>query len=71
MTSRELADIVMEENTPCDYGWIRYVFRSEGFKGLREIAKSTTECFAPQNTSKQLIWRASTIVARELYSFVR
>lgn len=66
MTSRELADIVISENEPFDYSWLRYVFRKEGYKGIHNIAKTTTEGFADRDMSKQLIGRAANIVKREI-----
>lgn len=71
MTSRELADLTMKENQPYDYGWIKYVFRKEGYKGLKEIAKTTVDAFAPKDVTKQLIGRAATKVANELYNFAK
>lgn len=66
MTSRELADYVISENEPLDYGWIRYILSKRGFKGLLEIAKNTTEVFAPRTVSKNLIVRAAKLVAKEM-----
>lgn len=65
MTSRELANYVIQENEPFDYGWIRHIRKTEGFKGLLCIAKETTEEYA-ENVSKQLIGRAARIVAEEM-----
>lgn len=66
MTSYELADMVLDENRPFDYGWIRHIRRTDGFKGLLRMAKATTECFAPEGCSKQLIGRAAKIVAETI-----
>ena len=66
MTSKELADIVIEENRPFDYRWIRYVRNREGFPGLLRIAIHSTSCFADKNCSKQLIGRAARIVAETM-----
>ena len=30
MTSKKLANYVIEENAPFDYEWLKYVYRSEG-----------------------------------------
>ena len=68
MTSFTLAEMVLEENRPFDYNWLRYVKRTEGFNGLLKIAKNTTECFASKGCSKRLIGRAAKIVAETLYN---
>ena len=71
MTSRELANMVIRENKPCDYGWIRHVYHNQGYKGLKEMAKTTVEVFAPKGASKQLVGRATKMVVDELYGLVR
>ena len=68
MTSFTLAEMILEEYRPFDYGWLRYIKCKEGFKGLLNIAKNTTEYFAPNDCSKQLIGRAAKIVAKTLYN---
>lgn len=70
MTSRELYNYVMEENIPIDYGWLRYIYHTEGAEGLRDIARSTVEGFAPSGASKQLIGRAVTLVYLELKNII-
>lgn len=70
MTSRELADIVMEENYPYDYKWLRYIHRTEGESGIYDIAKATTEVCAEKGMSKQLIGRATNIVKREILAMI-
>ena len=66
MTSRQLANMVIEENEPFDYKWLKSILRAEGYKGILRIAKSTTECFADNTMSKQLIGRAAGLVAEEI-----
>ena len=71
MTSRELCNYVIEENSPYDYRWLNYVYRTEGAEGLKDIARSTVEGFAPSGASKQLIGRAVTLVYLELKNILQ
>lgn len=66
MTAKELAKIVMDDNYPIDWKWLRYNFKKDGAKAIFLIAKQTCEEWAPHNASKQLIGRAARIVYKEL-----
>lgn len=70
MTARELAEMVIEENRPFDYSWLRYIKRTYSKKELQEWAKDNIECFTTGEESKQLIGRAATILKDEVMAEV-
>lgn len=67
MTSYDLAEAVIEQNSPIDRGWVKYQKRSYTEKELKEICKEMCETAAPVNTTKQLIGRAASIVYNRVY----
>lgn len=70
MTAQELADIVMRENRPFDYSWLRHIKRTYSKKELREWATDNIIPFTTGNESKQLIGRAASILLDEVMSEV-
>lgn len=70
MTARELAEMVIEENRPFDYLWLRHIRHTYSSKELKEWAKDNIEYFTTGKESKQLIGRAATILLREVMAEV-
>lgn len=70
MTARELAEMVIKENRPFDYSWLRYIKRTYTTRELAEWAKSNIEMFTTGEESKQLIGRAATILKDEVMAEV-
>lgn len=62
ITSRDLADLVLDDNSPFDKDWLRQVKRTKGVDGLLEIARTTTRGYAPDDCSEQTIELASQLV---------
>lgn len=63
ITSKELADEVLEDNRPFDYAWIRHVRNTKGYDGLLNIARTTVEGYAPEGCSPLIVEKASRIIA--------
>ena len=70
MTSKELYSYVMEEISPINYERLRYRYRTEGAKWLKDAARCIVEAFAPCEASKQLIGRAAKLLYLELKNIV-
>lgn len=70
MTAQELADIVMQENRPFDYSWLRHIRQTYSKKELREWTTDNIIPFTTGNESKQLIGRAASILLDEVMSEV-
>lgn len=51
MTARELAEKVIDENRPFDYGWLRHIRKTYSKKELHEWGVDNVECFAPKGAS--------------------
>jgi hypothetical protein len=66
MTATQLANITIEENTPINWGGLRYIDKKYTRKEKLEWAKGNVECFADSNCSKHKITRAAKILLQYL-----
>lgn len=67
MTAMELANLVISENSPIDWDWLKHLRNTSTTKELQDWARNNVEYFAPADCSKQLIGRAASIVRRTLF----